>query len=98
MQARRNTLIAAWRQVFQEAGGQVPQRNVERLLRTTWVSVDSSDQRRLDLIVRGLNVDRGLPLYCDVTILSPISRSGGARDGTSNRGGALFQAAEWITI
>ena len=54
----------------------------------------ATDQRRLDLIVPGLNVDRGLPLFCDITVVSPITRSGFARAGTSNRGGALLETAE----
>ena len=94
MHARHSTLIAAWKQVFMEAGGHVPHRNIERLLRTTWVSVPQWDQRRLDLVVPGLTVERGLPLFCDVTVISPISRSGQARPGASNRGGNLLEAAE----
>ncbi len=35
-----------------------------------------------------------MPLFCDVTIISPISRSGAARPGTSNRGGSLLELAE----
>ena len=68
--------------------------NIERLLRRTNVPVPSTDQRRLDLIVPGLNIYEGLPLFCDTTILSPLSGSGFARPGTSNKGGALFAAAE----
>ncbi len=94
MQARHSTMIVAWRQVFIEAGGQVPQRNVERTLRSTWVRAPEWDARRLDLVVPGLNVERGMPLFCDVTIISPISRSGAARPGTSNRGGSLLELAE----
>ena len=94
MHARHSTMISAWRQVFVEAGGQVPNRNVERMLRRTWVRVPDWDNRRLDLIVPGLNVDRGMPLFCDVTIVSPISRRSAARPGTSNRGGRLLELAE----
>ena len=93
MQARHSSLLAAWRQVFLEAGAQVPQRNVERLLRTTWVRVPAWDQRRLDLVVPGLCIDRGLPLFCDATIVSPIT-TGDARPGTSNNPGCLLEAAE----
>eukprot|EP00959_Pyramimonas_sp_CCMP1952_P336926 7055314-Pyramimonas_sp.AAC.1 len=31
-QSRRTELMAAWRQVFREAGGQIPDRNIERHL------------------------------------------------------------------
>ena len=52
------------------------------------------DERRLDLVVPGLNVAQGRPLFCDVTIVSPISRNGRPRPGTSNTGGMLLVNAE----
>ena len=76
-----------------EAGGQVPDRNCERMLRNTHVPVPPRDTRRLDLVVPGLNVARGLPLFCDVTVLSPISGSGQPRPGTSNAAGRLLREA-----
>ena len=85
--------MAAWRQVFIEAGGSVPDRNVERMLRNTHVPVPPGDTRRLDLIVSGLGVERGLPLFCDVTCVSPISARGFARPGTSTIDGALLRDA-----
>ena len=94
MNARHTVMIAAWRQVLVEAGGQIPDRNVERVLARTHVPVPQGDLRRLDLVVPGLNVARGLPLFCDVTVISPVTRSGNPRAGTSNRGGALLEAAE----
>ena len=72
---RHRGLIAAWRQVFVEAGGAV--------LRDTHVPVPPADMRRLDLIVPGLGVDRGLPLFCDVTCVTPITGRGFARSGAS---------------
>ena len=45
-----------------EAGGQVPDRNEERMLSNTHVPTDPNDGRRLDLVVPGLNVYQGLPL------------------------------------
>ena len=54
-------------EVFVEAGGSVPDRSIERMLRDTHVPVPPADMRRLDLIVPGLGSDRGLPLFCDVT-------------------------------
>eukprot|EP00973_Karenia_brevis_P014023 1905086-Karenia_brevis.AAC.1 len=94
LNTRHTMLVAAWRQVFYEAGGQVPDRNVERLLSDTHVPVDPADLRRLDLVVPGLNVARGLPLFCDVTIISPLSRNGQPRGGTSNQGGRILADAE----
>ena len=94
LNARHDVLVAGWRQVFVEAGGQVPDRNVERVLSNTHVPTWPGDTRRLDLVVPGLNVARGLPLFCDATILSPLSRLGQARGGTSNQGGRLLEDAQ----
>ena len=88
-------MVAAFRQIFLEAGGSVPDRNIERLLRDTHIPVAPDDQRRLDLIIPGLSVARGLPLFCDVTIISPVSRNGEPRTGTSNIGGNLLRFAEF---
>jgi hypothetical protein len=93
LNARHTALLVAWRQVFLEAGGSVPFRNVERMLRNTHIPVHPSDSRRMDLVVPGLNVARGLPLFCDSTVLSPLSNAGLPRGGTSNRGGSLLEAA-----
>ena len=72
MNTRHTLLCNAWRQVFIEAGGQVPDRNMERMLRTTNIPLLSNDNRRLDLIVPGLSVHQSLPLFCDVTIVTPV--------------------------
>ena len=48
----------------------------------------------MDLVVPGLNVYNGLPLFCDATIVTPITGIGFARSGTSNRGGRLLEDAE----
>ena len=58
LNARRAVTKAAWRQVFVEAGGQVLVWNVERLRRSANVP---GDRKRLDLIVRDLNVQSGQP-------------------------------------
>ena len=95
MNARHGLMVKAWRQVFTEAGGRVPDRNVERMLRSTHVlqRPQDTDNRRLDLVVPGLNVERGLPLFCDATIVSPIAGTGAARAGTSNADGTLLENA-----
>ena len=80
--------------MLREAGGLIPDRNVERMLRDTHIPVQGNDNRRLDIIVAGLHVARGLPLFCDVTVVSPITTTGVARSGTSNRGGRLLEDAE----
>ena len=93
-QGRHTDLVAAWRQVFREAGGQVPDRNIERLLSNTNIPVPEGDVRRIDLMVTCTIAARGLPLFCDVTVVSPITGTGRPRGGTSNRGGALLERAE----
>ena len=92
--ARHRGLISAWRQVFVEAGGHVPDRNIERMLRDTHVPVESGDSRRLDLVVSGLSVERGLSLFCDVTCVSPITGNGTARSGATTRDGAIVTGAQ----
>jgi hypothetical protein len=94
LNVRHNMVLAAWRQVFFEAGGAVPDRNVERLLCDTNVPVHPDDLRRLDIIVPNLNVERGLPIFGDVTVLAPLSANGEPRAGTSNQDGRLLELAE----
>ena len=80
--------------MLSEAGGQVPDRNVERLLASTHVPVPQDSLLRLDLVVPGLNIAGGLPLFCDVTVLSPLTHGGQPRPGTSNAGGRLLERAQ----
>ena len=94
LNARHSGMLAGWRQVMVEAGGQIPDRNVERLLHDTHVPVPAGDLRRLDLVVPGFNVAHGLPLFCDITVISPVSRNGQPRAGTSNRGGRYLELAD----
>ena len=56
------------------AGAFIPQRYVERLLRNTPVVVSPDDLRRLDLVVVGLGIYRGLPSLCDGISVCPSSR------------------------
>eukprot|EP00959_Pyramimonas_sp_CCMP1952_P366963 7686056-Pyramimonas_sp.AAC.1 len=50
--------------------------------------------RRIDLVAPCLNVAGGLPLFCDATVLSPISGNEAPRSGTINYGGRLLEQAE----
>jgi len=91
---RHNGVVAGWRQVMVEAGATIPDHNVERTLTRTNIPVSPYDNRRLDIVAPDLNVYGGLPLFCDVTVLSPITATGMARPGTSNQGGSLLGDAE----
>ena len=64
------------------------------MLHDTSIPVAPGDERRLDIVAPGLNVHRGLPLFCDVTVISPLTGSGEPRGGTSNRGGRLLEEAQ----
>ena len=64
------------------------------MLSTTHVPVPEGDRRRMDLVVSGLGVAQGRPLFCDVTVVSPITRVGRPRPGTSNVGGCVLRTAE----
>ena len=90
---RHRGLNTAWRQVFVEAGGNVPDRNVERMLRNTNVPVPPDCNLRVDLVVPGLSIERGLPLFCDATCISPITGRGEPRSGTVTANGALLRHA-----
>ena len=92
--ARHTGWLNGWKQVLGEAGGSIHDRNVERLLRRTHIPVPGDDDRRLDLVVPGLNVAGGRPLFCDVTVVSPISGNGVPHGGTSNRGGSSLESCE----
>jgi hypothetical protein len=91
--ARHRGVLGAWRQVFAESGNAVARRNVERLLRNTHVPVSGSDNRRLDLVVPTTSVARGVPLFCDVTVVSPITGRGLARPGCTEQPGGALRAA-----
>ena len=95
-------IVARWLagggQVFLEAGGAVPDRNVECLLSNKHIPVNLSDNRRL---VSGHNVANRLPLFGDIyiyihiyiTIPIQVSRTGEPRSGTSNPGGRPLEIA-----
>ena len=93
LHVRHRGWVNAWRQVFLEAGGQVPKRNVERLLRDTTVTVPAEDLRRLDLVVTGTSLYRGVPLLCDVFCVSPVTGKDQARSGCISRSGGAVGAA-----
>eukprot|EP00973_Karenia_brevis_P008072 1093640-Karenia_brevis.AAC.1 len=67
------------------------------MLRDTHLAVRADDRRRMDLVaapgVRSVGARRGVALFGDVTVVSPISRAGAARPGAANVDGAVVAAA-----
>eukprot|EP00959_Pyramimonas_sp_CCMP1952_P288886 6041816-Pyramimonas_sp.AAC.2 len=78
LSSRHKEMIVAWGQIFQKAGG-VPDRNIERRLARANVPVHPHGLRRLDMVAPGLDLHRGLPLFRDVTIVSPLNENRATR-------------------
>ena len=91
---RHASALGAWRQILTEAGYRV---HTERLLRNTNVATQHSDQRRMDLIAapsaRGVGARQGTSLFCDLTIVSPITARGAARAGAASHNGVTLERA-----
>ena len=91
---RHAAACTPWKQVFSESGYRV---STERLLRNTNLAVADRDQRRMDLIAapgsRSSGAYRGLPLFCDVTVVSPLTARGAPRPGAANHDGKCLEAA-----
>ena len=69
----------------------------ERLLRDTHMATDARDMRRMDLVAapgpRAAGARRGVALFADVTIVSPLTQAGNARPtAATTNGGVLAQA------
>ena len=92
---RHKPLIAIWRRIFREAGINIPQRDVEKMLCRTHVRRGPNDRRRMDLVTSGIDgIYGGAPLFMDVTIVSPLHSNGHPMPGSSNKNGAAIERAE----
>jgi hypothetical protein len=91
--ARHRLLVSGWRQELQEAGRQVPVRKIKRLLRDIHLQLLSGDGRRMDILTTGTSVARGLPIFGDITCVSPISGHGLARAGATTIDGVILHNA-----
>ena len=95
VQGRHRHLVSAWRRVFAEAGVNIPDRNVERMLRSTHFRRNESDSRRLDLVTPGIpSVFGGAPVFVDATLVSPVRGTGVPMPRAAAVDGAALQAAE----
>ena len=96
--ARHRQLVAAWREVFREAGHPIQNRNVERLVRDTNLRSDPDDLRRLDLVCSGLpGVFEGKPLFMDATCVSPVHGDGRPMPRAHRENGAALSAKDNVT-
>ena len=83
--ARHKCLVQCWRTVCKEAGVNIPDRNVERLIRDTHLRHSANDGRRLDLITPGVGgIFSGKPLFIDVTCISPVTGRGVPKPRAAN--------------
>ena len=89
---RHAAALGPWRQVLTEAGYRV---RTERLLRDTHLTVEQGDNRRMDLVAapgaQAPGAFHGLPLFCDVSVVSPHSQAGLARGGSATTDGATLR-------
>ena len=93
--ARHKLLVTTWRRVFREAGHRIPDRNVERFMRTTHIRRSLDDARRMDLVTPGLpGVFGGAPLFMDATCVSPVSGDGRPKPRAADEDGAAVAEAE----
>ena len=89
--ARHKVLVHAWKRLFKEIGVNIPKRDVERPLRLTHIRRSENDNRRMDLITRGLSgIFGGKPLFMDATCVSPIHGNGLPMTGAANTDGACL--------
>ena len=66
----------------------------QHFLRNTTLPTDPTDNRRIDLLVTGLPLYGGRPLFCDVTVRSPLKGNGQAHSKAASTSGAVLQRAE----
>ena len=66
-------------------------------MRDTNIPVEPHDNRRMDIVAapgaHGPGAHNGLTLFCDLTISSPLTRTGAARSGSASFNGRALSAA-----
>ena len=88
LQRRAKPLERAWQRVFREAGS----REVNKpLLRDIIPGIPSQDNKKLDLVARGLPLYGGLPIIGDASLVSPIGSDGLPRLSADARAGAALR-------
>ena len=64
------------------------------LLRNTTLDVDPTDARQIDVLASGLPLHMGRPLFCDVSLRSPLAADGSPHPGATTTDGATFRQAQ----
>ena len=71
---RASPLEDAWAQIFREAGARVA---THKFLRDAGLpGISPSDGRRIEVVAYGLPLFHGVPLWCDATLVSPLTARG----------------------
>ena len=92
LQTRAVPLERAWARVVQEAGARTKTHTYLRNLNLLDVGV--RDDRRVEVIARGLAVHGGAQLAVDATLVSPLTRNGQARPRAHWQDGAALKDAK----
>ena len=94
VQARAKPVELAWARVFREAGKEEGATvRWQHMLRHTTLSVDPEDNRRVDVLVEGLPLYFGRPLFCDTTLRSPLKGDGTPHPRAARKDGAVLERA-----
>ena len=95
VQARAKPAERAWERVLKEARqGTNAAIHAQHLLRNTTLPIRPTDNRRIDLLVTGFPFHSGKPLFCDVTMRSPLKGNGQPHPKAARTGGAVLKRAE----
>ena len=92
LKLRSRPVEKMWARILREGGGRVRE-NV--FLRDTALdNIDPNDGRRIEVVVSGLPIARGIPIAVDATLVSPLHADGTPHPHTVTRPGASFRRAE----
>ena len=91
VQARARAAERVWELVLREAGATT---YFQKLLRETTVPSEPTDMRRIDVLATGLPCFHGRPLFCDVTVRSPLSAVGAPHGRAASEDGFVLKRAE----
>ena len=91
---RHTNCIKVWVKILKEAGYTC---RIERNLVHTHLACDNRDRRRMDIVAnptsRSVGAFRGLPLFCDVTVVNPLTGQGACRNNGYHRAARTINLA-----